>query len=102
VFLVKDGVVSTADRGVLEGISRRTVIELCAKLDIPLRQRPIPADELAAADEVFLSSTGGGVLPIARINGHALGAFPGPVTRRLHDAYWALHDEPALREPVRY
>ena len=102
VFIVRDGVVSTADRGVLEGISRRTVIELCGRLGIPLRQRPIPADELAAADEVFLSSTGGGVLPIARINGQPLAEFPGPVTQRLHDAYWALHDDPAYREPVRY
>lgn len=102
VFLVREGVVSTADRGVLEGISRRTVIELCERLRIPLRQRAIAADELAAADEVFLSSTGGGVLPIARVNGQPVASFPGPVTRRLHDAYWALHDDPAFREPVRY
>jgi branched-chain amino acid aminotransferase len=102
VFVVRDGVVSTADRGVLEGISRRTVIELCDRLGISLRQRPVPAEELATADEVFLSSTGGGVLPVARVNGKPLGAFPGPVTRKLHDAYWALHDEPGFREPVRY
>jgi branched-chain amino acid aminotransferase len=103
VFMVADGVVSTADRGVLEGVSRRTVIELCGKLDIPLRQRAIPAEELPRADEVFLSSTGGGVLPIARVNGQALGAgFPGPVTRRLQEAYWSLHDDPAYREAVVY
>ena len=102
VFIVRDGVVSTADRGVLEGISRRTVIELCDRLGISLRQRAVPADEVAMADEVFLSSTGGGVLPIARVNGKPLGSFPGPVTRKLHDAYWALHDEPGFREPVKY
>ncbi len=103
VFMVADGVVSTADRGVLEGVSRRTVIELCGKLDIPLRQRAIPAEELHRADEVFLSSTGGGVLPIARVNGKALGAgFPGPVTKRLQEAYWSLHDDPAYREAVVY
>lgn len=103
VFMVAGGGVSTADRGVLEGISRRTVIELCGKLGIPVRERPIPAAELAGADEVFLSSTGGGVLPIARVDGRPLaGAFPGPVTQRLQDAYWALHDEPAYREAVRY
>ena len=95
VFMVKDGVVRTPDRGVLEGISRKTVIELCGALAIPLRVAPVPAAELAAADEVFLSSTGGGVLPIARIDGRPLLDWPGPVTRRLHDAYWALHDDPA-------
>ena len=103
VFMVADGEVSTADRGVLEGISRRTVIELCGRLGIAIRQRAIPAEELASADEVFLSSTGGGVLPIARVNGKPVAAaFPGPITQRLQDAYWALHDEPAYREPVIY
>jgi branched-chain amino acid aminotransferase len=103
VFLVKDGIVRTADRGVLEGISRRTAIELCRKMDIPLRVEPVPASELEHADEVFLTSTGGGVLPIAKVNGKPLrGSFPGPITQRLHDAYWALHDDPAYRDPVRY
>jgi branched-chain amino acid aminotransferase len=103
VFAVKDGVVRTPDRGVLEGISRKTVIELCGALDIPLRVEPVPAPDLAAADEVFISSSGGGVLPIARIDGHPFAvAVPGPVTKKLQDAYWALHDEPRHRDPVAY
>jgi branched-chain amino acid aminotransferase len=101
VFMVKDGVVRTPDRGVLEGISRKTVIELCGALGIALRIEPVPASELASADEVFISSTGGGVLPIAKIDGRPIGAaFPGPITKRLHDAYWALHDDPRHRDPV--
>lgn len=103
VFVVKDGVVRTPDRGVLEGISRRTVIELCQRLGIALRLEAVPVEELARADEVFLSSTGGGVLPIAKIDGQPLrAAVPGPITQRLQDAYWALHEEPLLRDPVRY
>ena len=104
VFMVKDGAVATADRGVLEGISRRTVIELCGKLGITIRQQPIPSESLGRADEVFLSSTGGGVLPIARVNGKPIASsdFPGPITQRLHAAYWALHDDPAYREAVTY
>jgi branched-chain amino acid aminotransferase len=79
------------------------VIELCGSLGIPLRIEPVPAADLACADEVFLSSTGGGVLPIAKIDGRALaGAFPGPVTRRLQGAYWALHEDPRYRDPVAY
>ena len=101
VFMVKGGVVRTPDRGVLEGISRKTVIELCEGLAISLRVEPVPAAELASADEVFISSTGGGVLPIAKIDGRLLApTFPGPVTRRLQDAYWALHDDPRYRDEV--
>ena len=78
VFMVKDGVVRTADRGVLEGISRKTVIELCGALAIPLRvDAGAGARSSAAADEVFLSSTGGGVLPIAKIDGRPLAALAG-------------------------
>jgi len=102
VFMVKDGVVHTADRGVLEGVSRRTAIELCERLAIPLRVGPVPVEAFRRADEVFLTSTGGGILPIARLDGQALPRFPGPVTVRLSDAYWALHDEPAYRDPVDY
>ena len=100
VFMVEGGVVRTPDRGVLEGISRKTVIELCGALGIPLRIEPVPAAALAAADEVFISSTGGGVLPIARIDGREIAGWPGPVTRRLRDAYWALHDDPRHRDPI--
>ncbi|MFY9511259.1 MAG: hypothetical protein WAQ05_09845 [Rubrivivax sp.] len=57
---------------------------------------------LFAADEVFLSSTGGGVLPIARLDGQPLPQFPGPVTSRLYDAYWAMHDEARYSDPVVY
>ena len=46
------------------------------------------------------SSSGGGGLPIARIDGQPLGDFPGPITKRLRDAYWALHDDPRYRDPV--
>lgn len=102
VFAVKDGVVFTSGHGVLEGVSRRTAIELCERLGLPLRVTPLPAATVRAADEVFLTSTGGGVLPIAKIDGRPLPQFPGPITTRLYDAYWALHDEPAYRDPVNY
>jgi branched-chain amino acid aminotransferase len=102
VFMVTDGVVQTAERGVLEGISRRTAIELCERLRIPLRIAPLPAAEVRGADEVFLTSTGGGVLPIAKIDGQPLKQFPGPITTRLHAAYWAMRDEAAYRDPVDY
>jgi branched-chain amino acid aminotransferase len=103
LFMVRDGVVHTPKAGVLEGISRRTVIELCERLSIPLRQEPVAVADFRDADEVFLSSTGGGVLPIAKIDGEPVRlAFPGPVTKRVYEAYWAIHDEAAFRDPVVY
>jgi branched-chain amino acid aminotransferase len=102
VFMVKAGVVHTPDRGVLAGVSRQTALELCARLGLPVQVAPLPAQRLREADEVFLTSTGGGILPIARLDGVALPAFPGPVTQRLSEAYWAMHDEPAHRDPVDY
>jgi branched-chain amino acid aminotransferase len=106
VFVVKDGVVATPAAGVLEGVSRRTVIELARAAGLAVQLRPVGVAELHAADEVFLSSTGGGVIPIASIDGVAVagrarGTF-GPVSERLQAAYWALHDDPRFGEPVRY
>lgn len=102
LFAVKGGTVMTPDAGVLEGISRRTVIELCGRLGLPLRVAPVPEADVRGADEVFLSSTGGGVLPIAKIDGVPLPRFPGPVTQVLQQAYWAMHDEAAHRDAVSY
>jgi branched-chain amino acid aminotransferase len=102
VFMVKEGVVRTADRGVLEGVSRRTAIELCERLNIPVSVAPLPVKSFRDADEVFLTSSGGGILPIAKLDGVPLPSFPGPITTRIHDAYWAIHDEAAYRDPVDY
>ena len=103
VFAVHGGAISTPDRGVLEGITRRTVIELAADQDIPLETRPVPSESLRHADEVFLSSTAGGVIPVTTVDGEIVGnGEPGPVTLRLRDAYWGLHDDPRFSLPVRY
>jgi branched-chain amino acid aminotransferase len=103
VFAVANGTIFTPDSGVLEGITRKTIIELAASHDIQLEARPVPADELRRAEEVFLSSTAGGVIPVTTVDGEAVGnEEPGPVTRRLRDEYWDLHDDPRFSLPVRY
>jgi branched-chain amino acid aminotransferase len=103
VFTVQSGRMATPGRGVLEGITRKTVIELAAELGIPLGQRAVPADEVRAADEVFITSTAGGVIPVTTVDGSAVGAGePGPVTLRLREAYWNLHQDPRFALPVRY
>jgi branched-subunit amino acid aminotransferase/4-amino-4-deoxychorismate lyase len=106
VFAVVDGDLVTPDTGVLEGISRRTMIELAHAAGIAVRVAPLPVAALRRASEVFLSSTGGGAIGVSAldgvpIGGRAAGDF-GPVTRQLQAAYWALHDDPRFVEPVRY
>ena len=102
VFVVKNGAITTPARGVLMGISRQTVLELCARLGLPAQAAPITQADLRAADEVFITSTAGGVMPVSKIDGAALPGFPGPITQHLHAAYWAMHDEAAYRDPVDY
>jgi branched-chain amino acid aminotransferase len=97
--------IATPAAGVLEGISRRTVIELAAAAGRPVEQRPLHVDELRRADEVFLSSTGGGVIPVSHVDGVAVGGRRagdfGPVSAQLQAAYWALHEDARYVEAVR-
>lgn len=101
VFVVKDGRVTTPDRGSLHGITRRTVLDLCDTLGLAAAVAPIQRHELEAADEVFLATTAGGVMPAARINGTILGNDrPGPISLRIKDAYWQLHRDGIYRTDV--
>lgn len=103
VFAVTGGTVVSPDRGALEGITRRTVLELCAELGIPAQVRPLPVAELRAADEIFTATTAGGVMPAARIDGRIMGNDrPGPVSLRLKAAYWERHAQGWHMTPVRY
>ncbi len=94
VFMVRDGKVCSPDRGALEGITRQTVFDLCDALAIPFETRPITSDDLHAADEIFTSTTAGGIMPAARIDGTILSNDrPGPVSVRLKETYWQWHRE---------
>ena len=89
VFAVIDGTVVVSDHGALEGITRRTVIELCQELGISVQVRPFTGAELRDADEVFLSTTAGGIMPAARLDNRILGNDrPGPIASRLREIFW--------------
>jgi len=95
VFAVKDGHVTTPATGVLEGITRRTALELLAELQVKATAAPVAITDLKAADEVFITSTAGGVMPVGHLDGGRVGDGPGPLTARLKDLYWAKHTDPA-------
>jgi branched-chain amino acid aminotransferase len=103
LFCVRDGRLITPDQGMLEGVTRRTVIEMASALGMEMEIRPVRAEELRAADEAFISSSGGGVLAVTRVDGQpiATGAI-GPVTRKLQQAYWDLHKDPSMSLPIAY
>lgn len=101
LFALFGGELITPEAGVLEGITRRTVMELCRASNVEARMDNIPGTALADADEIFMASTAGGLIPVIAVDGRAVGdGAPGPVTRTLRNRYWALHDDPAYSTPV--
>ena len=103
VFAIKDGVLITPDRGVLAGVSRKTILEIADHLGIRAVIRPLSVDELLAADEVFLSSSGGGVIPIVRVNETIYGnGVKGPISVRLNETYWQWTTLEKYRDPINY
>ena len=103
IFSVTAGEVSTPDRGALEGVTRRSVIELCAELNIPCRVRPILVQELLQADEIFITTTAGGPMPVSRIDGHIMGNDrPGPLSSQLKATFWKKREAGWHGTPVDY
>ena len=90
IFLIKDGVIKTPASGCLEGITRQTVFDLAEELGIPWEATVLSAEDLKQADEAFITSTAGGIMPASQVNGEALGGRngPGEMTTRLHNLYW--------------
>lgn len=103
IFRVHESGVTTPHGTVLEGITRKSVRELCEALDIPFALADITPEELRDADEVFISSTAGGVMPVTRIDERILGnARPGPITSRIRETYWRKHEQGWHATPVDY
>jgi hypothetical protein len=79
VFAVSGRTIVTPSSGVLEGVTRRTMIELARREGFDVQVRELGVDELRRADEVFLSSTGGGAIAVAQLDGVAIGGRCGRV-----------------------
>ena len=82
VFIVKGRKLRTPRHDILQGITRETVIELAPAADLAAEACDLELYDAYTADEVFLSSTAGGMLPVAMIDGRRIGiGRPGPVFR---------------------
>jgi len=90
IFIVKDGLISTPgfSSGILNGITRQTVIALIKDLNLPFVERPIARAELYTADEAFFTGTAAEVAPILSIDRKPIrDGNPGEITCKLRDEY---------------
>ena len=89
IFIVKDGVLMTPplSEGVLQGITRETIIEFARDLEIPFVESPLLRQDLYLADEAFYTGTAAEVVPIRSVDEREIGA-PGPITKQLQDLFF--------------
>ncbi|QQD25154.1 branched-chain amino acid transaminase [Venatoribacter cucullus] len=89
-FIVRDGVIYTPElTACLDGITRRTIIEMAKSLGYEVREKRITRDEVYIADEAFFTGTAAEVLPIRMLDGRAIGiGSRGPVTEKLQTMYF--------------
>ena len=90
IFIMRNGVLHTPElTSCLEGITRQTILDFAADLNIPVKERRITRDEVYVADEAFFTGTAAEVLPIRELDGRAIGAGKrGPVTEKLQAMYF--------------
>jgi len=93
IFIIRGNLVQTPPMtaGVLEGITRGVVVELCQGRELPFRETELTRQDLYGADECFLTGTAAEVIPVTRIDGRPIGAGePGPITRQLIEDFRKL------------
>jgi branched-chain amino acid aminotransferase len=101
VFVIREGAICTPDRGVLHGVTRKTAIELATSLGLKVSEEDISIADFLAANEIFITSTAGGVMPVTAVNGKSVGdGSAGPITNTLRRNYWDAHADPKYSEPV--
>jgi len=93
IFLVRDGKLTTPPPyvGILEGITRNTVIDLAHDMGIPVEERLFTLFDVYVADECFLTGTAAEVIPVVKVDGRTIGTGrPGELTNRLIEAFRTL------------
>lgn len=95
VFTVRDESLATPPPtdGALPGITRRSVLEIAADLGLPSSERSLGRMDLLAADEVFMTGSGAGIVPVATLDGQPVGSAGrgrGPITARIIEAFPAF------------
>lgn len=89
-FIVRHGEIWTSplDIGILDGITRRYLIQIARDLGYQVVERRFDLETVLSADEAFASSTLKGALPVWKVNGHVIREGAGPINQVLDQAYW--------------
>lgn len=90
IFIVKNGIVYTppAYIGALEGITRAAIIDICKRIEVPLKEEPFTLHDVYVADEVFFTGTAAEVIAVSEVDGRIIGGGKaGPTTTRLLEEF---------------
>jgi branched-subunit amino acid aminotransferase/4-amino-4-deoxychorismate lyase len=103
IVIIKDKVLYTPDRGVLQGITRKSVIDAAHANGFEVRIETVPVQAAYDADEILMCTTAGGIMPISHLDDKPVnGGGVGPITQKIWDTYWAMHYDDKYSFEVAY
>jgi branched-chain amino acid aminotransferase len=101
IFAARGGRLLTPAGGVLQGITRATVLEIASKSGIPTEETTLELFDLYTADEVFMSSTAGGIMPVTEVDGRGIGdGVPGSIYKEIAKGYVRMLESPEHGTPI--
>jgi len=101
IFAVIEKKLLTPAVGVLEGITRDTIVQIANELAIPVEERLLYPYDLYNADEIFVCSTLRGAIGVVDVDSRIVGSGrPGPITTAINTTYWQWHTKPPHGIPV--
>jgi len=102
VFILKGTTLVTPLQHCLRGITRDTVMDIARSMDLIVEERAIGLEEMASADEIMLSTSAGGVMPVASVLDYwQASEASGETYARINLEYWRRREDPKYSEPVR-
>jgi branched-subunit amino acid aminotransferase/4-amino-4-deoxychorismate lyase len=102
IVLVKAGVIFTPDRGVLEGVTRKSVFNVAEANDIPVWMEVVPVELAYGCDEIFMCTTAGGIMPVTQLDGRPVNdGKVGPI-KKIWDGYQEMHYNPIYSFDIEY
>lgn len=90
IFVVKRGELRTppTDAAILDGITRRVVIEIAKRESIPVKETSMTRQDVYSADELFITGSAAELIPVIRVDARTIGdGKPGPIFKRLLDRF---------------
>ncbi|KAL6694306.1 D-aminoacid aminotransferase-like PLP-dependent enzyme [Trichoderma pleuroticola] len=103
IVIIKDGVLYTPDCGVLQGITRKSVIDAARSCGYKIRVKHVPVESAYQADEILMCTTAGRIMPITTLDNNSVNdGKVGPITKAIWECYWAMHWEDEFSLKIEY